>query len=122
MELITLILNFVLGSGLIGVLLFYNSKRRKENASAAAMELDATAKQIDYLSRQLSDMFAENDRMQELLDRKKAELLELKRQFNELKLQLLDEEYRRKEAEYNMCTVKECSMRIPPRKLKNENV
>lgn len=46
MELISLILNLVLTSGLIGTLVFYNSKRRKASAEAGGAELSNSDKLI----------------------------------------------------------------------------
>ena len=42
MEIVSIILNFVLASGLAGTILFFNSKKRKENAAADSAELENT--------------------------------------------------------------------------------
>lgn len=46
METISIILNFVLASGLAGTLIFFKSKKRKEAAEADGAELENTDKVI----------------------------------------------------------------------------
>jgi len=46
MELVSIILNFLLASGLAGTLLFFNSKRRRESAAADSVELENTEKVV----------------------------------------------------------------------------
>ena len=48
MELISIILNFLLASGLAGTLVFFNSKRRRERAAADSAELENTEKVVDH--------------------------------------------------------------------------
>ena len=52
METLSIILNFVLASGLAGTLLFFRSKRRKEKAEADSAEIDNTEKmQSEHITR-----------------------------------------------------------------------
>lgn len=44
METLSIILNFILASGLAGTILFFNAKKRKENAAADSAELANTEK------------------------------------------------------------------------------
>ncbi|MEG0656496.1 MAG: hypothetical protein RR465_05700, partial [Mucinivorans sp.] len=62
MELVSLVLNLVLGGSLIGMLLFYSSKRRREAAAAASAETGSRSDEfalhrqsIEFLSAQLQE-------------------------------------------------------------------
>ena len=116
MEVINIIVNGVLASGLAGMMLFYRSKRRKHNAEAEVGEFNAAVLQINHFSRQLKEAYAEMDGMQDIIERKRGELLEMSRKLAEMRMQLVRAEERISMAEYNMCTVRECTKRIPPRK------
>ena len=54
MELISIILNFLLASGLVGTLLFFKSKKRKESAEADSAELENTEKIVAIQSEQIT--------------------------------------------------------------------
>ena len=49
MEKLNIILNFVLASGLLGTLIFYRAKRRKENAAADSVEIENTEQVHDWM-------------------------------------------------------------------------
>lgn len=115
-EIISLILNFVLSSGLAGTFIFYRAKRKKENVSASTMEFDALVAQLRYLKEQIKENFTDMDAMQNLLDKKRALNLELSRRVGELELRLVEEQRLRKLAEYNICNDETCPRRTPPRK------
>lgn len=119
LEIISLVTNFVLGSGVIGTFIFYRSKRKKENVSASTMEFDALVAQLRYLKEQIKENFTDMDAMQDLLDKKRAANLELSRRVGELELRLVEEQRLRKLAEYNICTDEACTRRTPPRKPTN---
>lgn len=114
-EIIRMALDVIVGSGVVGLLLFYRSKQRKESAAAvtaeaqaASAELDANKAQIEHLSRQLVESFAENVKVQELVGKERSKIVELMRQLGEIEMKLLDEERRRKQAERNACLDEGC--------------
>lgn len=54
METISLILNLLLTSGLIGTFIFFKSKKRKESAEADSAELKNTEQVVSIQSEQIS--------------------------------------------------------------------
>lgn len=114
-EILSLVLNALLGSGVVGMFLFYRAKRKKENLSANTMEFEALVAQLRYLKEQIKENFADMDNMQNLLDKKRTLNIELSRKVGELELRLVEEQRLRKLAEYNICTNETCIGRTPPR-------
>ncbi len=110
--------DFVLGSGIVGLLFFYRIKQRRESAAAvtaeaqaASAELDVNKAQIEHLSRQLADSFSENVKVQDLVNKERARIVDLMRQLGELEIKFLEEERRRKRAERDVCAVENCASR-----------
>ena len=66
MELISIILNFLLASGLAGTLVFFNSKRRRERAAADSAELENTEKVVAIQSEQITRL---DGRVEELAEK-----------------------------------------------------
>lgn len=114
-EILSLVLNALLGSGVVGMFLFYRAKRKKENVSASSMEFEALVAQLRYLKEQIKENFADMDNMQNLLDKKRTLNIELSRKVGELELRLVEEQRLRKLAQYNVCTNETCIGRTPPR-------
>nr|DAO21519.1 MAG TPA: shock protein B [Caudoviricetes sp.] len=54
METINIILNFILASGMVGTVLFFKSKKRKEAAEADSAELKNTEQIVSIQSEQIS--------------------------------------------------------------------
>lgn len=54
METLSIILNFLLASGLVGTFLFFKSKKRKESAEADSAELKNTEQIVSIQSEQIS--------------------------------------------------------------------
>ena len=48
MEILSIIINFILASGLVGTVLFFRSKKRKESAEADSAELKNTEQGYCY--------------------------------------------------------------------------
>lgn len=115
-EIINIVVNALLASGLISMMLFYRSKRRKHNTEADVGEFNAAVLQINHFSQQLKEAYEEIDRMQAIIDQKRNDLLEMSKKLSEMRLQLVQTEERVALAEYNRCNVAECVRRIPPRK------
>lgn len=111
MDYLNIILNFLLGSGIVSVLFFYRSKRRKENAEAVVVELGAFTAQINHLSKQLKESFAEIDLMQDIIDKKRQKIIELSRKLTELELRAMEEERKRRTVECKICNNSECTER-----------
>ena len=110
MELISLILNFVLSSGLIATLIFYKIKRRAEIAEVVAKEtgnrrnsISIEHLSIEFLKSQLSDAYNEIDKMQEIINNNREQILLLIRQTQELEINLIATQsaFRKNEETYN---------------------
>ncbi len=69
METLSIILNFVLASGLAGTLLFFRSKRRKENAAADSAELENTEKVVAIQSEQITRLDGRVEKLEEKVDK-----------------------------------------------------
>lgn len=69
METISVILNFVLASGLAGTLIFFKSKKRKEAAEADGAELENTDKVIAIQSEQITRLDGRVEKLEEKVDK-----------------------------------------------------
>ena len=69
MEIVSIILNFVLASGLLGTLIFFKQKRRKENAEADGAELENTDKVIAIQSEQITRLDGRVEKLEEKVDK-----------------------------------------------------
>lgn len=69
MELLNVILNFVLASGLVGTLIFYRAKRRKEVAVADSAEIDNTDKIVSMQSEHITRLDGRVEKLEEKVDR-----------------------------------------------------
>lgn len=69
MEIVSIILNFVLASGLLGTLLFFRQKRRKENAAADSAELENTEKVVAIQSEQITRLDGRVEKLEEKVDK-----------------------------------------------------
>lgn len=69
MELISIILNALLASGLIGTFLFFKPKRRKENAEAKDKELKNTEKVVAIQSEQIGRLDTRVEKLEEKVDK-----------------------------------------------------
>lgn len=69
MELISIILNFLLASGLAGTLVFFNSKRRREHAAADSAELENTEKVVAIQSEQITRLDGRVEKLEEKVDK-----------------------------------------------------
>ena len=85
METVSIILNFILGTGLAGTFLFFKSKRRKEKAAADSAEIEnlhqvirIQSEQLNRLDGRLDKLETKVERMDEVIERKNF-LLDQKR-------------------------------------------
>ncbi len=69
MEIVSIILNFVLTSGLAGTLLFFNSKRRREQAAADSAELENTEKVVAIQAEQITRLDGRVEKLEEKVDK-----------------------------------------------------
>lgn len=69
METLSLILNFVLASGLAGTILFFRSKRRKASAEADSAELENTEKIVAIQSEQITRLDGRVEKLEEKVDK-----------------------------------------------------
>lgn len=118
MELLSLILNFVLSSGLVGLLIFYTSKRRKAAAEASSAETEVKGQEfsiqktnIEFLSSQLQEAWAEVEKMQQIINGKRDNILLLMTQTKQLEIELLEHKTARRRAEIYTCYKSECVQR-----------
>ena len=65
METLSIILNFILASGLAGTILFFNAKKRKENAAANSAELENTEKVVAIQSEQITRLDGRVEKLEE---------------------------------------------------------
>lgn len=112
-------LNLILGSGVVGLLLFYNSKRRRESAIASSAEISTRSDEfsihrqsIEFLSTQLQEAWSEVEKLQNIINDKRDEILSLMRQTKELEVELIEQMSRLHMAELAACQRVECSERI----------
>lgn len=97
MEIVSIILNFILSSGLIATLIFYNANKRKVNAEASCDELNVKQNElniehqtIQFLQSQLCDAYIEIDKMQQIINQKRDQIIQLIRQTKELEISLIE--------------------------------
>lgn len=97
METISLILNFILGSGIMATLMFYNPNRRKLNAQASSEELNVKQSEltiehqtIEFLQAQLCEAYIEIDKMQDIINQKRDQIIKLIRTTKELEISLIE--------------------------------
>lgn len=65
METLSIILNFILASGLAGTILFFKAKKRKENAAADFAELANTEKVVAIQSEQITRLDGRVEKLEE---------------------------------------------------------
>lgn len=119
MEILSLILNFVLGSGIVGVVVFYSSQRRKADAEASSAEFEVKGKEfsiqkvnIEFLSSQLQEAWSEVEKMQEIINSKRDQILSLMTQTKRLEIELLEHSSARRRAEILLCAATQCEKRV----------
>ncbi len=69
METLSLILNFVLASGLVGTILFFNSHKRKEVAAADSAEIDNTEKIVSMQSEHIIRLDGRVEKLEKKVDK-----------------------------------------------------
>ncbi len=69
MELLSLILNFVLASGLVGTFIFFKQKRRKETAEADHAEIDNTEQVVKIQSEHITRLDGRVEKLEEKVDK-----------------------------------------------------
>lgn len=121
MEIISIILNFVLGSGIVGMLIFYSSKRRKAAAEATVAEIGSVREQhaieregIAFLSCQLQEAWSEVEKLQNIINTKRDQIIDLIRQTKQLEIDLIEQNASRRRAEITACARDNCDLRIKP--------
>ncbi len=119
MELFSLILNFLLGSGVVGILIFYSSKRRTASAEASSAESGAKGQElsiqrqnIEFLSSQLQEAWSEVEKFQTLLNTKRDQIVRLIAQTKQLEIELIESHSELRRAELSICQRVECPQRL----------
>ncbi len=119
MEIVTLVLNFLLSGSTIGVVIFYNAKRRKASAEAASAEGEVREQEfsiqkenIEFLSQRLQEAWGEVQKLQDMLNEKRDEILTLISKTKKLEIQIIESSAQRKKAEINSCLKVDCKERL----------
>lgn len=119
MDMVLQILSLLVSGGIVGQLLYYNSRKRKE-AAAAQKEEDANALAYAQEWRNLythehDEPMEERTRLNNKIDslyddigKQRATIRQLKDEKNTLLMKM-------HELQWNECTVNGCTMRKPPR-------
>ena len=76
-QIISLVLNFILGSGLVGTLLFFKPKKRTETAEAKGEELKNTEQIVTLQSAQIKRLDGRVETLEKKVD-KLSEIIETK--------------------------------------------
>ena len=69
LEIISLVLNLLLASGLLGTLLFFRSKQRQEQALASGAEIGNTDKIVHLQSEQIDRLDARVEKLEQKVDK-----------------------------------------------------
>lgn len=122
MEWANIIINAIIASGIIGTLVHYKSKNRKQVAEADKTEteadvaaFDSLEEKIAFLDNQLIDSFEQRERLQTLLNEERETNIKLRQEKADLKVEQMAEREKRITAEWNMCIVDNCKNRQPKR-------
>ncbi|MEG2495537.1 MAG: hypothetical protein RSB32_07555 [Mucinivorans sp.] len=130
MEIVSPILNFILGSGIVGLLIFYRSKKRKAAAEAHGAELTNSDKLIAQYEKYIDTLRAEQLDLKQEVTESRTEAREARSEaakerdkvvglYKELGEAQLSEQKAINAlaiAEYEKCTIATCRKREPPRK------
>lgn|GEM_PF-1858268 len=68
-QIISLVLNFILASGLVGTILFFKPKKRKENAEAQSSELKNTEQIVNIQSQQIKQLDGRGETLEKKVDK-----------------------------------------------------
>lgn len=68
-EIISMILNLILASGLLGTVIFYRSKKRKAEAEANNAEIENTDKIVSMQSQQIDRLDVRVEKLEEKVDK-----------------------------------------------------
>lgn len=68
-QIISLVLNFILASGLTGTIIFFKPKKRKENAEAAHSELTNTEQIVTLQSQQIKRLDGRVETLEKKVDK-----------------------------------------------------
>lgn len=108
------LITLIVGGGASWLIFFKKEKRRIE-ASTKGVELKTEKLAYDFHSKELQEAYEKIIEMQKIVDEEREKWVSLSKQLSEMKMKLLQEEERRELAEFNVCTVKFCEKRVPPR-------
>ncbi|MEG1665240.1 MAG: hypothetical protein RSC07_03775 [Mucinivorans sp.] len=118
METLSIILNFILGSGLLGTLLFWRSRHRQEQAQAGSAEISNRQKEfelqsqaLEFLQKQLSEAYTELDKMQQIINEKREQLRQIIQGAKQLEMDLLESQSKLQKSRVFSCSLMECAHR-----------
>jgi len=118
-EKIIQILTLLISSGIVGQLLYYNSRKRKEAASAQKDE-DANAMAYaqewkNLYTHEHDEHMTERKKLNDKIDSLFEDINKLRTQIRQLKDEKNDLLLRTHELQWNECRVNGCAKRQPPR-------
>lgn len=119
MENVIQVLTLLVSSGIVGQLLYYNSRKRKEAASAQKDE-DANAMAYaqewkNLYTHEHEEHMNERKKLSDKIDSLFEDINKLRTQVRQLKDEKSDLLIRTHELKWNECRVNGCSKREPPR-------
>lgn len=119
MEWLSLILNFILGSGLLGTLVFYVPKRRKEIAEAKSAELENMSKEgnvyearVQFLLNQIDFTQSQVDEYIKQFDELQKKLVSIREHATNLEIDLVHEKMKSDHYHKHTCKVDDCKLRV----------
>lgn len=126
-ELISIVGNFILASGIISMALFYRSKKRKARSEAEKSETDAKKDrfqlekdQLQWYKDQLNEAYQKLDSMQDIIDKLREDILNLKKEINKYRLNIVNLQQELQILDYQKCINLECKDRVPKLKIPSE--
>lgn len=122
MEWVNIILNFILGAGIISTFVHYKSKNREAAANASKSEneadlaeFNALEEKLAFLDKQLIESFEQREHLQELLNESRDREIKMGQESTAIKRELMRLKEKLMAAEWNVCVVPNCPKREPKR-------
>ena len=106
------ILNFILGTGLAGTLIFYVPKKRKEIAVAKSAELENMSKEGNVYETRIQFLLNQIDFTQSQINELQKNLGTLRERATKLEVDLVHERMKSDHYHKHTCNVEDCKLRI----------
>lgn len=126
-ELISIVGNFILASGIISMAMFYRSKKRKSSSEAEKSEIDAKKDrfelekdQLQWHKQQLTEAYEKLNSMQNIIDKLREDILKLKKEINRYQLNIVNLQQEMQILDYQKCVNLDCKNRVPKLRVPTE--